>query len=114
MFRNKNWNKKGAQTTHETSHHIIGESVLELSEGTSAKLPKLDSLKRTIQRQREKDNAAPAQPTSLEELVIPLEYTKTGKGDIFTILLRASSPSHSNFWDASQYRNASSIPGLVG
>ena len=59
--------------------------VLDLSEGTSAKLPKLDNLKRTIQRQREKDNAAPAQPTSLEELVIPLEYTKTGKGDIFLL-----------------------------
>ena len=90
-FETKIGIKRRAQTTHETSHHIIGDSVLELSEGTSAKLPKLNSLKRTLQRQREKENAAPAQPTSLEELVIPLEYTKTGKGDNF--LLYDSGPN---------------------
>ena len=38
-FETKIGIKRRAQTTHETSHHIIGDSVLELSEGTSANLP---------------------------------------------------------------------------
>ena len=58
---------------------------MELSEGVVAKLPKLNSLKRTIQRQREKDHAPPTQPTSVEDLIIPLEYRINGKGDVFLL-----------------------------
>ena len=58
---------------------------MTVSEGTAAKLPKLDSLKRTIQRQRVQQLAAPAQPTSLEQLVLPAEYQQTAKGEQFLL-----------------------------
>ena len=68
--------KKKARDSQDSAHHIVGESLLTVSEGTAAKLPKLDSLKRTIQRQRVQQLAAPVQPVpaSLEELVLPAEY----------------------------------------
>ena len=52
--------KRKARETQDSSHHIVGESLVTVSEGTAAKLPKLDSLKRTIQRQRVQQLAAPA------------------------------------------------------
>ena len=61
----------------------MGESLLTVSEGTAAKLPKLDSLKRTIQSQRVQQLVAPVQPASLEELVLPAEYQQTSKGEQF-------------------------------
>ena len=48
-----------ARESQDTLHQIMEESVVTLSEGTTAKLPKLDSLKRTIQRQRVQQLAAP-------------------------------------------------------
>ena len=56
--------KRKARESQDTSHQIVGESVVTVSEGTAAKLPKLDSLKRAIQRQRVQQLAAPVQPTS--------------------------------------------------
>ena len=44
--------KRRARESQDSSHHIVGDSVVTVSEGTAAKLPKLDSLKRTLQRQR--------------------------------------------------------------
>ena len=55
-----------ARESQDSSHQIVGESSETVSEGTATKLPKLDSLNRTLQRQREQQLAAPAQPTSLE------------------------------------------------
>ncbi|KAI6648563.1 hypothetical protein LOD99_8043 [Oopsacas minuta] len=59
--------------------------MLTASEGTAAKLPKLDSLKRTIQRQRASVLSAPVQPTALAELVLPAEYQRTAKGEQFLL-----------------------------
>ena len=77
--------KRRARESQDSSHHIVGESVVTVSEGTAAKLPKLDSLKRTIQRQRVQQMAAPVQPASLEELVLPAEYQQTAKGEQFLL-----------------------------
>ena len=44
--------KRKARDSQDSSQHIVDESLLTVSEGTAAKLPKLDSLKRTIQSQR--------------------------------------------------------------
>ncbi|KAI6648583.1 hypothetical protein LOD99_8063 [Oopsacas minuta] len=75
--------KRKAMDTQDSSHHIIGEGMLTASEGTAAaaKLPKLDSLKRTIQRQRASVLSAPVQLTALAELVLPAEYQRTAKGE---------------------------------
>ena len=77
--------KRKARETQDSSHHIVGESLETVSEGTATKLPKLDSLKRTIQRQRVHQLAAPAQPTSLEQLVLPAAYQQTAKGEQFLL-----------------------------
>ena len=77
--------KRKARDTKDSSHQIVGETLQTVSEGTSAKLPKLDSLKRTIQRQRVRLQAAPVQPTSLEQLTLPEEYKRTSKGERFLL-----------------------------
>ncbi|KAI6649971.1 General transcription factor II-I-like [Oopsacas minuta] len=50
-----------ARESQDGTDHIVSESLLTASEGTAAKLPKLDNLKRTMQRQRASVLAAPAQ-----------------------------------------------------
>ena len=82
--------KRKARDSQDSSHQIMGESLLMVSEGTAAKLLKLDSLKRTIQRQRVQQLAAPVQPTSLEQLALPPEFQQTAKGEQF--LLYESAP----------------------
>ena len=77
--------KRKAEETWDSSHSIVGESLLTVSEGTAAKLPKLNSLKRTIQRQRERVLAVPIQPTTLEELNLPPEYQQTAKEEQFLL-----------------------------
>ena len=58
------------------------------------KLPKIDSLKRTIWRQRQIINHAYPQPLTLADLVLSLEYQQTTKSDQFK--LYDSSQEHSN------------------
>ena len=72
-----------AQKTQDSSHSIAGESLLTVFEGSAAKLPKLDSLKRTIHRERERVLAAPAPPPALEELNLPSEYQRRAKGELY-------------------------------
>ena len=69
----------------EARDQIVSASLVTVSEGTAVKMPRLDSLKRTIQRQRVRHLAAPAQPTSLEQLVLPAEYQLTAKGEQFLL-----------------------------
>ena len=58
--------KTKARDSQDTSHQIVSASLVTVSEGTAVKTPRLDSLKWTIQRQRVRHLAAPAQPTTLE------------------------------------------------
>ena len=44
--------KRKANESQDSSHQILGETLQTVSESTAAKLPRLSSLKRTIQRQR--------------------------------------------------------------
>ena len=74
--------KRKAQETQDTTHHIIGQGVMILNEGATAKLPKLESLKRTIRRQTINDQFS--SPTcDLEDLQFPDEYQRRNKGDLF-------------------------------
>ena len=78
--------KRKARNSQDSSHHIVGEGLQTVTEGTAAaKLPKLDSLKRTIQRQRVRQQTAPVQPTTLEQLALPEEYKRTSKGEQFLL-----------------------------
>ena len=73
--------RRKARDSQDSSHHIVGKGLETVTEGTAAKLPKLDSLKRTIQRQQ----AAPVQPATLELLTLPEEYKRTSKGEQFLL-----------------------------
>ncbi|KAI6650782.1 hypothetical protein LOD99_7833 [Oopsacas minuta] len=86
--------KRKARNTQDSSHHIIGEGMLTASEGTAAKLLKLDSLKRTIQRQHISVLSAPGEPTALVELVLPSEYQRTAKGEQFLLYDSGEDDAH--------------------
>ena len=73
--------KRKARDSQDGSHHIVGGGLETVTEGTAAKLPKLDSLKHSIQRQQ----ACPMQPASLEQLTLPEEYKQTSKGEQFLL-----------------------------
>ena len=77
--------KSKAQETQDITHHIIGQRVMVLTEGAAAKLPRLESLKRTIRRQRQSTTNFRPQPATLEDLQIPDEYQRTNKGDLFLL-----------------------------
>ena len=76
---------KRTRDTNNTNHYIIGDSLETETESNVIKLPKLDSLKRTVRRERQTMNAAPVQPEILQDLVIPPEYQITEKGDNFLL-----------------------------
>ena len=63
--------KRKARQTHDTTHHILGDELEIITASTAAKLPKLDSMKRTIRRERQVRDMAPTQPESLHDLAIP-------------------------------------------
>ena len=67
-YETKTQIKRKAELTQDSTHQIVGNSLLSVSEGIVVKLPKLDSLNRTIQRQRQRVLAAPSQPLNLLEL----------------------------------------------
>ena len=66
-----------------TSH--LGDHLINVTQGTATKLSKIDSIKRIIQRQRSVANNVHPQPTSLGDLVLPVEYQQTMKGDQFLL-----------------------------
>ena len=77
--------KRKARDTNDNTDHVIGHSLDTATKSTVIQLPKLDSLKRTIRCERQTIDAAPVQPESLDELVIPLEYQMTAKGENFLL-----------------------------
>ena len=77
--------KKKAKESQDSSYQIVGETLQTVSEGTAAKLPKVSSLKRTIQRQCVRHQAAPVQPTSSKQLSLPEEYKRSAKGEYFLL-----------------------------
>ena len=58
---------------------------MTVNEGAATKLPKLESLKSTIRRQRQVTNNVQPQPISLQILEVPEQYKRTVKGDEFLI-----------------------------
>ena len=74
-----------ARDSQDSSHHIVGEGFQTVTEGTAAKLTNLDCLKRTIKPQRVRQQAAPVQSTTLEQLALTEEYKRTSKGEQFLL-----------------------------
>ena len=68
-----------ARQTHDTTELEI------IIASTAAKLPKLDSMKGTIRRERQVRDIALVQPESLHDLVIPPEFMITAKEENFLL-----------------------------
>ena len=101
--------KRKAKDTQESSHYIVSDSLQTNTEGAAAKLPKLDSLKRTIQRQRVHHNIVMVQPTSLEQLFLPEEYKLTSKGEPFLLYDSGPETQDFNFRNSEEPRDATVI-----
>ena len=83
QFRSKGWDKRRAIESNDPVHHIVGDELEDAATESVVKLPKFDSLKLTIRRERQILNAVPAQPECIEELIIPPEYKFTANGENF-------------------------------
>ena len=77
--------KRKVRQTHNTTHHILGDELEIISGPTAAKPPKLDSIKRTIRRERQVRDIAPVQPETLHDLAIPPEFMITAKEENFLL-----------------------------
>ena len=69
----------------KTTIFLVGKNVKIVVGCVSLTLPKINSLKRTIQRERTEGNSVPVHPESLQELEIPLNYPRTSKNESFLL-----------------------------
>ena len=53
--------KRKARDTHDSTHYIIGNELETTIGPTAVKLPKIESMKRTIRRERQESDSAPIQ-----------------------------------------------------
>jgi hypothetical protein len=61
----------------------LASTTQNVNTAVAPQLPSVPSMKRTVQRTRNRDNAVPPNPKTLEELTIPAEYRQTSSGDLF-------------------------------
>ena len=69
--------KHKASECQEATHSILTALKNELSEQSAVHLPKINDLKKTIVRNRNKAENVPPELLSLQDLDIPESYTKT-------------------------------------
>jgi hypothetical protein len=77
--------KKQAIVSHESSQRVVCALAENASTAVSGQLPKLNSLKRTIQRVRHISRNEPCNPKSLSELIVNGAYTETSDGRQFLV-----------------------------
>lgn len=77
--------KQIASQTLLSTHAVIGETsyqVLLLPNAVAAEMPSVQSVKRTIQRVRQREEAAPSNPNNFD-FIIPEQYQNTSDGELF-------------------------------
>ena len=72
--------KRSASETQVGPHSIIANSSSLLEEASAVKLPKLNTLKQTVRRERKRVANVPPEPSSLSSLEFPNIYMRTDKG----------------------------------
>ena len=77
--------KRKAAETQEGTHSILTNSLSQLPEASAVKLPRLESLKQTVRRERKRTANVPPEPSSLNSLEIPDTYKITDKGQHFLL-----------------------------
>jgi len=73
--------KEIATNSQESTNNVLAAGTINVAPSVSGKLPSVNLIKRTIQRRRQQDNHAPANPTTLADLIIPQEYSLTETND---------------------------------
>ena len=74
---------KRSRETMESTHSIVSSIVADLTGEACSQMPKSSSLKRQCQRERTKAKNAPPNPGSLQEILLPEDYTMTRAGEDF-------------------------------
>ena len=74
-----------AKTTQDAPQSVLSGVLEGCDRAVAPKLPKMQSMKRTIRYIRQQSLAGPALPSTSSEIVFPPELTKTFKGDQFLI-----------------------------
>lgn len=96
--------KKRAINTTESTGQVLSNALVGMSQAVASVLPSVGAMKKQIQRVRRKENKAPANPASLDDLVIPVEYTRIGD----ELFLLGDSYS-GNF----RFKKASKVPRIL-
>ena len=92
IIRTKSTIRERAIKCHDAPTLVIAESTASINKTVVAKLPPLDSFKRTIRDIRQRTSDFPKRPSTLEELVIPSDFKMTKQNETF--LLYDSGPGH--------------------
>lgn len=92
-----------ATSSQATSHQIIAEATANVSTAVTGKLPSISTIKRSVQRARQRENGFLPTPPSLTQLEIPEQFRFTVKGERF--LLFDSGPSDDRIFIFSTTRN---------
>jgi hypothetical protein len=95
--------KEKATTSQATTHQVLAQATVGISQAVAGQLPSTSLIKRTIQRTRQREGRAPPCPTNLRDLVIPEEFTQSSSGEPF--LLFDSGPSEDRLLIFSTRRN---------
>ena len=70
-------------TTQDASQIVLSSVLKDCDQAVAPRLPKVQSMKRTIRNIRQQTLAGPALPSSCSEIVFPPELTITFKDDQF-------------------------------
>ncbi|KAK9680852.1 hypothetical protein QE152_g38782 [Popillia japonica] len=92
-----------AKTTNDTPQNYISEVTLECSQAAASKLPRIDTMKRSIRRICQQQMSGPALPNHRQEIEFQEEFTKTFNGEDF--LLYDSGPKENHILIFSTRRN---------
>lgn len=95
--------RTSAKTTNDTPQNIISEVTLGCSQAAAPKLPRIDTMKRSIRRIRQQQMSGPALPNHRQEIEFQEEFTKTFNGEDF--LLYDSGPEGNHILIFSTRRN---------
>ncbi|CAI6355490.1 unnamed protein product [Macrosiphum euphorbiae] len=77
--------KTTAKHTELSTQVVLGAVSLQVTKAVAGQLPVVDSMKKTVQRIRQKELMALAIPASLKELIISPEFTTTLDGKPFLL-----------------------------
>ncbi|KAK9738131.1 hypothetical protein QE152_g10123 [Popillia japonica] len=90
--------RTSAKTTNDTSQNIISEVTLGCSQAAAPKLPRIDTMKRSIRRICQQEKSGPALPNHGQEIEFLEEFTKTFNGEDFLLYDSGSEKNHILFF----------------